>query len=279
MAPLTLADLREAANRLWPEDTAEPWDQVGLVSGNPGADLSRVLLAVDPVAATVQEAIEIGADVLFVHHPLLLHGAHSVAEDTGKGALLAPLIRGGVALYTAHTNADAPPAGVSSVLAHAIGLQDQRPIEPRRHDPHSGIGRVGTVGADGPHTLGEMADHLARILPETAGGIRVAGEGNRAISRVALCGGAGDSLLEHPEVVASDLFITSDLRHHRAGDTLESVLARGTGPALIDISHWAAESLWLGQAARDLGAALPSIEFVVSQVNTDPWSFTVGSRS
>ncbi len=73
----------------------------------------RVLLAVDPVATVVDEAVETGADLLVVHHPLLLRGVHSVAADTPKGALVHRLIEAGCALYVAHTNADAAHDGVN----------------------------------------------------------------------------------------------------------------------------------------------------------------------
>src|SRR5690554_320588 len=116
MVELTLKHLRDAAEQLWPEATAETWDRVGLISGRDDAPLRRVLLAVDAVRDTVDEAIELGADVLLTHHPLLLRGVHTVAEDTAKGRLLADLIRNNCALLSAHTNADQPEAGVSAVL-------------------------------------------------------------------------------------------------------------------------------------------------------------------
>ncbi|MFT4231430.1 MAG: Nif3-like dinuclear metal center hexameric protein, partial [Leucobacter sp.] len=126
----TLADLRGAAESLWPAGTAEAWDRVGLVSGADDAPLRRVLLAVDAVTATVDEAIARGADALLTHHPLLLRGVHTLAEDTAKGALLARLIRGGCALYAAHTNADQPEGGVSAVIAERLGLAGVAAIEP-----------------------------------------------------------------------------------------------------------------------------------------------------
>ena len=82
--PTTVADIAAAVESLWPAAGAESWDAVGLVSGDPEAPVSRVLLAVDAVADTVDEAIETGADLLITHHPLLLRGVMSVA-----GAMLA----------------------------------------------------------------------------------------------------------------------------------------------------------------------------------------------
>ncbi|MBL3686987.1 Nif3-like dinuclear metal center hexameric protein [Leucobacter zeae] len=268
----TLADLRRTAEAFWPASTAESWDRVGLVSGRDYAPLRRVLLAVDAVAGTVDEAVAWGADALLTHHPLLLRGIHTVAEDTAKGALLARLIRADCALLAAHTNADQPEGGVSDVIARRLGLAGAAPIVPLAADPASGIGRVGAL--DAPVALRTFAARVAAILPDTASGVRVAGDPDRVVRRVALLGGAGDSLLDHPAVRASDVYLTSDLRHHPAQESLELSAAVG-GPALVDVAHWASESLWLDGAAERLAAALPGVEFRVSRIRTDPWDFVV----
>ncbi|MBO1901899.1 Nif3-like dinuclear metal center hexameric protein [Leucobacter weissii] len=275
MDDFRLRDLRTTAESLWPAATAEDWDRVGLVSGRDDAPLRRVLLAVDAVGATVDEALDRRADVLLTHHPLLLRGVHSVAEDTAKGALLARLIRGGCALFAAHTNADAPAGGVSDAIAERLGLLGAEPIVPGA-DPESGLGRVGRLPA--AETLSAFANRVAGILPATVGGVRVAGDPGRPVERVALCGGAGDGLLDHPAVRSADVYVTSDLRHHPAQESLEASAAAG-GPALIDIAHWAAESLWLEGAAERLRALLPGVEFRVSGIRTDPWTFSVAAES
>ncbi len=267
----TLADANTAIAALWPLDEAEEWDAPGLLSGNPTAKVDRIHLAVDAVLDTVDEAIAEGAQLLVVHHPLLLRGVTSVAEDRYKGAVIARLIRGGCALVAAHTNADIVARGTSAVLAERLGLVDARPIVPAA-DPALGLGRVGRLAS--PTTLGVLARSLADLLPATASGVRVAGEFDRAIETVALCAGAGDSLLSHPEVVAADVYITSDLRHHPASEAAENARVAG-GPALIDVSHWASEWLWLDVAAEQLRAALTGVEVTVSELRTDPWDFAI----
>lgn len=268
----TLGDLRAAVQSLWPEDSAEPWDRVGLVAGGNAAPVRKVLLAVDAVRDTVDEALQWGADVLITHHPLMLRGVHSVAEDTAKGAVIADLIRGNCALLAAHTNADIPPNGVSDRIAKILGIQDAVPIVASEH-PDTGLGRVGDL--ENPLSLTAFAEHVAETFPATAGGVRVAGDPERTVQRIALCGGAGDSLLEHPLVRGADVYLTSDLRHHPAQDSLELSRVVG-GPALIDVAHWASESLWLEAASRELIEALPGIGVRVSTINTDPWTFRVG---
>ena len=105
------------------------------------------------------------------------------------------LIRGGRGLFVAHTNADrAADHGVNDALAAVLGLADAVPLEPVADDPRAGLGRVGRLAA--PMTLREFAEHAAAVLPATVGGVRVAGDPEREVRTVAVCGGSGGSLLE-----------------------------------------------------------------------------------
>ena len=267
----TLRDVIEYAHTLWPLAGAESWDAPGLVSGSLDAQVKRILLAVDAVGETVQQAVEVDADLLITHHPLLMRGVTSVSEDLYKGNLIAQLIRGNVALLAAHTNADVVENGVSDVIATSLGLQDSTPLQPGVV-AGTGIGRVGNLAT--PTTLGALARTLADLLPNTAGGVKVSGDFNAPVSRVALCGGAGDSLLATEGVRGADVYITSDLRHHPAQEAREQALVSG-GPALIDVSHWASEWLWLDVAAAQLQKQFPDIDVEVSDLRTDPWDFLV----
>lgn len=273
--PTTLADVGAVISGLWPPSGAESWDTVGLVAGDPASEVRAIHLAVDAVPEVVDEALGLGAQLLLAHHPLLLRGVTTVAEDRYKGVVLSRLIRGGAALIAAHTNADIVSRGTSAVLAECLGLLATRPIELSRdpvNGPEVGLGRVGRLPV--PTTLGALARAIADLLPATAQGVRVAGEYDREVVTVALCAGAGDSLLGHPEVVAADVYVTSDLRHHPASEASERAKL-GRGPSLIDVSHWASEWLWLDVAAAQLRAELPDVTVTVSELRTDPWDFAI----
>jgi dinuclear metal center YbgI/SA1388 family protein len=124
-----------AMEQLYPLAWADDGDSVGLVVGDVAAPVARILYAVDPVQAVVEEAISLDADLLVVHHPLLLRPVSSVRADRPKGRVVHDLIANGVGLYVAHTNADAPARGVSESFASALGLRDVRPLRPDRADP------------------------------------------------------------------------------------------------------------------------------------------------
>jgi len=130
-----LGELLDAMDAWYDPRWAEPWDAVGLVCGDRAADVTQVLLAVDAVPATVSQALATGAQALITHHPLLLTGVHGVPADDPKGALVTQMIRGGIAHFVAHTNADAADPGVSDALASRVGLLDVRPLVAQSDEP------------------------------------------------------------------------------------------------------------------------------------------------
>ena len=356
--PLTLADVVGLLERRYPPATAEDWDAVGLVAGDPGAPVGKVMLAVDPTEDVAEEALAWGADLLLTHHPLYLRGTSTVAATTPKGRVVHRLLAGGCALYTAHTNADAAADGVAQALADAAraaatpgrsspspaapstrswcscrartpsgcstpsprpapgawATTSAPPSPPRAPAPSArstarrpAIGQVGQVeevaedrleivlprerraavlaalraahpyeqpaftlvaqateeAATGtgrigdlpePMTLRAFAQRVAAVLPATPQGIRVGGDLDAEVRTVAVCGGAGDSLLAQVRRLGADVYLTADLRHHPASEHLA-----GGRPYLVDATHWASEWPWLparrGAAARGRGRA------------------------
>ena len=263
--------LEAAYNPRW----AQAWDAVGLVCGDPAAAIERVLFAVDPVDAVLDEALEWGADLIVTHHPLLLKAVHGVAADTFKGRAVHRLITGGCALFTAHTNADVADPGVSDALAAALGLSVTGPILPMADHANLGLGRFGTLPES--ESLRDFADRVAAALPATAAGVRVAGDPEQPVRLVAVCGGAGDDreLLAAVRAAGADAYVTADLRHHPAGEAREA----DPHTALVDVAHWASEWPWLPAAAERLTADVSAnytgrdtVETRVSTTVTDPWT-------
>jgi dinuclear metal center YbgI/SA1388 family protein len=371
----TLGEITALLDEWFPPQHADDWDAVGLVCGDPTAEVRRILLAVDPVSIVADEAIEAGVQLLICHHPLFLKGVHGVAATDPKGRIVHRLLTAGCGLFTAHTNADSPAGGVSESLALALGLRhlvplESDPVEPldkivvfapasaaqtiREQLSDAGAGRLGdydqasfttegegrfrpltgarpTIGTVGraeavaeerievvaprrlrellvevirevhpyeepafdvielaqlasrnrgsgrigwlrhPLTLLEFAELVAERLGTTAHGVRVAGDREQEVRQVAVCGGAGDFLLDRARAAGVDVYLTSDLRHHPASELREH-----GRPALVDVAHWAAESTWLPVLRRRLVEALgDTVEVHVSTTNTDPWTFRV----
>ena len=267
-SPATVADVVAHVHRRYDPATAQSWDAVGLLCGDPDAPVRRILVAVDPVDAVVTEALTSGADLLLVHHPLLLTPVSSVAATTPAGRTVHRLITGGCALLVAHTNADAAYDGVSDALAAVLGLGVVSPVLPSPTDRDAGLGRVGDL--EEPTTLAAFADRVRDALPPTAHGVRVAGGPERVVRRVAVLGGSGGDDLVAAAATGADVIVTSDLKHHVALD----FLATG-GPALVDVAHFASEWPWVPLVASRLQTDLAEhgVEVLVSALTTDPWTF------
>lgn len=259
----TVGSIRELLEAEYPVHTAEDWDSVGLICGDPDASVTKVLCALDPTIDVVYEAMDIGAQLIVTHHPLFLSGTHSVSRDTLGGRVVHEAIAHGIAIYNAHTNADQANPGVSDALASALGVIDCVPLVPGDR-VNTGIGRVGRLRQ--PVTLSEFAQHVALSLPSSAAGIRVAGDPLQQISMVAVCGGSGDSLLPLAASLA-DAYVTSDLKHHKVLDHPRDVCA------LIDVPHYSSEWPWLPMVAELIAnKSQGTVTSVVSSTKTDPWS-------
>ncbi len=156
-----LGDVTALMDQWYPPSLASDWDAVGLVCGDPEQPVRRVMLAVDPAPAVVEEALAWEADLLVVHHPLLLRGVHSMAATTPKGRVLHRLVRGGCGLFTAHTNADAPAGGVNESLALALGISEPKVIDP---DPGEALDKLVTFV---PH---ENAEEIREAITAAGAG-------------------------------------------------------------------------------------------------------------
>jgi dinuclear metal center YbgI/SA1388 family protein len=347
-----LAEVIAALEGWFDPGWAESWDAVGLTCGDPAADVTRVVLAVDAVPATVAEAEAARAQLLLTHHPLLLTAVHSVAATDPKGGLVHRMIRAGVAHYVAHTNADVADPGVSDALAERLGLTGLRPLVaepddgpaklvvyvptddaahlievltaaaepspawstvgvatrhaerdaqtrvelavPRRGLPavlgalrrerdepvydvfaqlpvagSRGTGRVGEL--PDPTTLRGFVSQAVHALPRTAWGVRAAGDPDRPVRTVAVCGGSGSPFIDAARRAGADAFLTADLKHHT---TLEAVTEREPGAmALVDAAHWATEAPWLDAVAARLRERFgTTVDVTVSATVTDPWT-------
>ena len=265
----SLGDVVGVLDELYDPAWAESWDAVGLVTGELDQPIRKVLFAVDPMRAVIDEAIEGGFDLIVSHHPLLLRGVNSVAAINPKGKVIHDLIRNNLALHVCHTNADNANPGVSDALANALGITNTRPLKPMPDGfPASlGGGRIGTLQQ--PMPLADFANRVRQNLPPTEHGVRVSGDPNRLINTVAVVGGAGDSEFDRVRAAKADAYVTADLRHHPATEAR----AYDEGPALVDVAHWASEWPWLAGAAGELRAGLGrAVETRVSELVTDPWT-------
>ncbi|SDB88381.1 dinuclear metal center protein, YbgI/SA1388 family [Raineyella antarctica] len=157
------------------------------------------------------------------------------------------------------------------LAAHPYETPAWHVVETAAEPADTGLGRVGTLPAE--LALAAFGQQVADALPATSGGVRIGGDPDRPVRRVAVLAGAGDSLLDRARALGVDCYVTSDLRHHPAGEFLEWSHLDPARPALVDISHWAAEWTWLPVLATRLAEHFgPAVGVQVSEIVTDPWT-------
>jgi dinuclear metal center YbgI/SA1388 family protein len=265
----TANELAEIIELRYPNSLAVEWDVVGFVTNNSNVEVNKILLTIDVTEEVVAEAIKKSIDLIISHHPLILHPEEISDIQSKRIQIRKRLEEKGIALYAAHTNADIAPGGVNDSLAKVIGLQNVETF---------GVEKMGRKGnLESQLTLKDFVNYLKDKLPQVKSSIQVSGNLDSRVTKVALCGGSGSSLLEEVRKAEVDVFVTADLKHHAVSDN-ENM----NGPALVSVSHWASEWTWLPELKQQLETDLEqkhlNAKVFISEISTDPWNFSLGSN-
>ena len=256
--PTVAAVVSALAERSRPEYAAG-WDPVGLQLGDPGgrADTVAVCHEVTEEVVAVVEAQPV--DLIITYHPLLFDPVNRIVGGRSPGARALRLLRAGASLMVIHTDFDAAPGGTADALASALRLRDVTPFGGDEAEGAPAIGRVGSF----EQNLGSLESLVGGALGST--GLRVSGERDRVLDRVAVVPGSGSGLIDEAAVIA-DAIITGDVSHHRVVHALD------LGLAVVDPGHIATErpgmTALVGMVAGVVGGA------VIDLTDLDPetWS-------
>lgn len=228
MKKCTVQSVAEAVNRLAPRHLAEEWDNPGLLIGDPAAEVNKILVSLDVLDATITRAVELGAQMIVAHHPLIFRPIKNVRLDLPLGKKIARLIKNDIAVFAAHTNLDIAQGGVNDVLARKIGLTDIKMFG----DEEFSLGRIGTL--DKSMTATDFACHVKTAL--NAENIRLINAGDFKILKVGLCGGSGAEFIQKAKFFGAQAFVTGDVKYHDAQAAIENKIH------VVDAGHFATEN-------------------------------------
>lgn len=223
MSVWTVAEIAAWVDSIAPFSTAEDFDNVGLLVGDGGAPVERVLFCLDVTEAAVAEAARQNATLILSHHPVLFHGAKRIRYDDPEDRVLCGLIRGGLSLIAAHTNLDAAEGGTGDALAAAVGLKNIVPTDDR-------YVRVGDLPA--PLSAQALAEQVNRQLGRLP---LLYGESKGAISRVAVGAGAYGDGWKAALRVGAQAYVTGEMHHHQV------LPACASGLTLLEAGHFFTE--------------------------------------
>ena len=229
---MKIRDIAAVIERFAPLALQESYDNSGLIVGRMDDEVTKALLAVDVTEEVLDEAEREGCDIIITHHPIIFHPLKRFNSATYVERCVERAIRRGIALYACHTNLDSTPNGMSWHVGAMLGLSNMTTLEPRRDDPAAGFGVVGML------PRAEMAVAFMQRVKSIfdVGAIRHSDlpSEDAMVRRVAVCTGAGGSLIDAALKAEADIYITADLRYND--------FMRGEGGMILaDIGHFESE--------------------------------------
>ncbi len=256
---MEIKEVVAALERFAPLPLQESYDNAGLQIGLTEAEsVSGVLLCLDVTEAVIDEAVRRGCNLVVAHHPLLFRGVKCVDNRTLVTRCVQRAIRAGVAVYAAHTNLDNVRGGVNWRMARQLGLTDVGFLQPAA-DGRSGSGLIGRLPTPVPGM-----DFLREVKRAFGVDCLMHNEGpERLVERVALCGGAGDFLLDTAVARGADAFLTGEMGYHRYFG-YEAALWIGV------LGHYQSEQFTVELLRDIIGEALPDARLEMTALNTNP---------
>ena len=205
---MRVRDIINVIEEFAPSSIQEGWDNSGLCIGSPDDEVTSILLALDCTPELIDEAVECGADMIVTHHPLIFSGLKKISSDDLVGRAVIKAIKNGISIYAAHTNADKVLSGVSGAMARRLGLENVSILADEGDG--TGLGVVGTL----PQPL---TSRQALELVKERFGLKVVKSSKPVegpVTKVAMCGGSGASLIKAAQVAGAQLYISGDISYH-----------------------------------------------------------------
>ncbi len=253
---ITVNDVFLALDRMAPVERKMDFDNVGLLVGRAGAQVRKILTALDITDEVISEAGEMSADLIVTHHPVIFHPLKSVTDGSPEEEHVLKLVESGIAVISMHTNLDAADGGVNDALARAIGLRN---IDLLTVD--------GTDSAGIPYCCGRLGETertmtLREFLPVVQGALGADGlrycDGGAGVRRVAVVGGSGGSYLGAARNAGCDTLVTADVKY----DVF--LTAKELGMNLVDADHFCTENTVVPVLAGYLQESFPSVSVNIS---------------
>lgn len=268
---LTVEEIITALEERMPLALQESYDSSGLQVGEPTTSTESALLCVDLTEAVVQEAIELGSKLIITHHPPLFKPLRQLVGRSYIERALLLAIRSGIAIYSAHTNADNAPKGINYLLAQDLGLESCEPLAPLAATQLAALGSSGIeLGRAGSGIIGslpqpiELEQMLRRIQAYfCTDQLRYSPSTQSTVQRIAICGGAGSFLLPQARRLGADMLITGEAKYNDYFDS-------EARPILATVGHYESELISTRLFKGIISDKFPTFALYISKINSNP---------
>ena len=257
---MKIKQVLSALEQFAPLPLQESWDNAGLQIGLTEAEVSGALLCLDVTEAIVDEAVRRGCNLVVSHHPLLFRGLKQIscANDVQRAVVKA--IKQDVCIVSMHTNLDNAPKGVNFKIAERLGLDDVRFFATKTVDGIvCGSGVVGEL----PEPM-EAEAFIQHVKQRMEAPCAMCNELLlRPVRHVAICGGAGDFLLDDAVREGADAFITGEMHYHQ-------YFGREQQVQICVIGHYESEHFTTEVFREILQRDCPGVRCEIAGTNTNP---------
>lgn len=242
----TVRDVYQWIDQIAPFETAESFDNVGLLIGSMDAPVQRILVALDATPDVIKEAVMRDAQLIVTHHPLMFHGTKRICYEDYEGGVIRDIITHNINLIAAHTNLDQSlDYSGSAVLAQKLQLQNVR---------REGFIFIGDL-PDGEASADQLWQRIAQAENEY---IYLYGAPQQRVRTLAISGGAFDEGYMQAREMGAQAYLTGEVRHHNA------IAAAGSGFVIYGGGHFGTEAVLVPKLAGALQNALNALQYHVN---------------
>ena len=257
---MKIKEVLNALERFAPLPLQESWDNAGLQVGLTETEVSGALLCLDVNEKIVDEAIQKGCNLIVSHHPLLFRGLKTISDLTDVQRTVMKAIVNGICVISMHTNMDNAKGGVNFKIAEKLGLQDVQFLASKTVDGiEAGSGVMGTF-------VEPMASDDFVIAVKKAFDVECAMCNEllrRPVQKVAICGGAGDFLLDDALKAGADAFITGEMHYHQYFGYEQRI-------QICVIGHYQSEQYTSEIFREIIERECPGIKTCIAETSTNP---------
>lgn len=200
---IKLREITDYLEEKFPLSYAEEYDNVGLLVGKTDKEIKNILISLDCTYETIIEAIKLNCNLIITHHPIIFSAIKSVADSSYIGKTIIKAIENDISIYSAHTNLDGAPGGLTDYLCSLLSLSAVGNME-------NNIGRI--LKAPKSFTAKKLISKLKEVFNTEK--IYTTIKKDKEISTIAFCNGSGADLIDAAESLKADVYISGDLKHH-----------------------------------------------------------------
>ena len=250
-------EIISAMETLAPPKLAENWDNVGLMLGSQNSDINKILFALDCNEAVINEAIEIGANMIITHHPFIFKPIKTLDFESQIGKRIKKAIVNNINIYSAHPNLDIAEGGTNSTLSNLLELNNVTGLF--QTGETSFLGKIGYLKQE--MTLNELANFVKEKL--NLNHLVISGNKSTKIKKVGLCTGKGTDtdFMQIAKNNDCQCYITGDLGYH------DAQYAQDIGLCVIDGTHYFTEVIIVPVLCEYIKNKIPNVECVCSKIN------------